>query len=80
MAPGYDGQSLAVFVGTPNEAQSTNVGTLPCEQLSIAQDAFKTLRVPRGTFDFDHLIDRAAGTCHLGAGHDANMRPFGTHR
>jgi hypothetical protein len=36
----------------------------------------KRVRIPRGTFGFDHLVDRAAIAGNFDVGHAVNMRPF----
>ena len=44
--------------------------------LDPVRDA-QRLCVPRGTFGFDHLVDRAAIAGNIDVDHAVNMRPFG---
>ena len=49
--------------------------TLPCEHFPVAQDALNRSRCPRGTYSFDHLIDRAADACNSDVGHGHKHAP-----
>jgi len=63
----------SIRVGTPDEAKLAKIISLPCEQFPVAQDALKRPRLFRGTFSFDHLVDRAAYACDPEVGHGAYM-------